>query len=184
MGTLGPNSGQTFASDNTLGAVAIASPSNAALSDNSYATSVLLLSQISNYLKATNFGFTIPLDASISGILVEVERSSTALSAVIDNAVRIVKGGVIGNTDKSLAPTWPTSDAYASYGGSADLWGETWTPADINLSTFGVAISAIASLLAATAQIDHVRITVYYTGSNRPNAWPRLKAGNGMSVAG
>ena len=180
MGTLGPNSPLTFADDSTVGTIAIANPSNAGASDDVYATIVMLLAQVGHYLKATNFQFAIPGDASIDGILVEIERSATVGVAIVDSSVKIVKGGTIGGTEKASGSSWPTSDAYASYGSATDLWGQTWTPADINLSTFGVAIAATASLIAGTARIDHVRITVSYTGSNRGQAMAsnrRINAG-------
>ena len=101
MGTLGPNAAGTFANDSTLGVVAMTNPSNAAISDNVYVTSVLLITQISNYLKATNFGFTIPLDATITGITVNIERSSNTLSGTVDSSLRLVKGGVISGNNKA-----------------------------------------------------------------------------------
>ena len=181
MGTFGPNGGGTFASDNTLGVVSITNPGNALASDNSYATSVLLLSQISNYLKVTNFNFSIPTDAIIVGVTVSIERSSNTLNGTHDDSVRLVVGGAISGSDKASATQWPTSDAVASYGSSSDLWGLTPTPTDINASNFGVAVAAIADL-ASTAQIDYVSMTVDYIGSNKPgNALRQVKAGNGMS---
>lgn len=180
MGTF-TNNGNTFASDNTLGVVSITNPSNAQLSDNSYATAVLLLSQISNYLKVTNFGFTIPTDATITGITVSIERSSNTLNGTHDDSIRLVKGDVISGNDKATAAQWPTSDAVATYGSSTDLWGLTLTPADINLSTFGVVIAAIADL-ASTAQIDYITITIDYTGSNKPGGRFRsISVGSGMA---
>ena len=182
MGTLGPNSGSTFADDATVGSIAITNPSNASLSDNSYATAVLALTQVSHYLKATDFRFTVPLDATVNGITVEIERSTTVVASLVDNSVKIVKGGTIGGTEKAAGGNWPNADAYASYGSASDLWGQAWTPVDINASNFGVAISAIASLLAGTGQIDHVRITVDYVGSNRSGSdIRRLKVGDGQS---
>lgn len=166
MSATGPLSGATFADDSTVGTIAISNAGNAAASDDAYATMVLTLAAVSHFLKATNFGFGIPSDATINGILVEIERSSTLLSATQDSSVKLVKGGVIGGTEKAAAGTWPTTDAYASYGSATDLWGQAWTPADVNLSTFGMAIAASAAL-AATGQIDHMRITVYWTGSNK-----------------
>lgn len=181
MGQLGPNNGATFASDSLLGVVDITSPSNAALSDDQYASAALLLGQVSRYLKVTNFGFTIPLDATVTGVLVEVERSSTVGLAVVDTSVKLVKGGSITGNDKASASTWPTSDAYASYGSVSDLWGATLTPADINSSDFGVVISGTASL-AATMRVDHVRITIGYTGSNKPTGATRyVRVGDGES---
>lgn len=184
MGTLGPNTGVTFASDATLGVVAITNPSNAALSDNAYATSVLLATQVSNYLKCTNFGFTIPLDATIVGVTVNIERSSTIVATTNDNSVKLVKGGVISGSDKAVGTAWGTADSVAVYGSASDLWGLALTPADINSSTFGVVISAVTTL-AATAQVDMVSITIEYVGSNESGSiGSMIKSGNGMSVNG
>lgn len=94
--------------------------------------------------------------------MVEIERKGSSSPGIADNRVRIVKGGSIGTTNKT-GGAWPTSDAYATYGADDDLWGETWTPADINASNFGVAISAIGEFAFPTvASVDHIRITVYY----------------------
>lgn len=180
MGTF-TNIGNTFANDATLGVVSITNASNAQLSDNSYATAVLLLSQISNYLKVTNFNFSIPTDATITGITASIERSSNTLNGTHDSSIKLVKGGSITGNDKASASQWPTSDAVVTYGSSTDLWGVTLTPTDINLSTFGIVISAVADL-ASTAQIDQVTITVDYLGSNRPaSTTPRVQVGAGMS---
>lgn len=181
MGTYGPLGGGTFASDATLGVVAITNPANVAISDNSYATSVLLNGQSSQYLKATNFGFAIPTDATVAGVTVAIERNSTVGATTVDNSVKLVKGGTISGNDKASASTWGTSDAVATYGSATDLWGLALTPADINLSTFGVAVSA-ATTLAATADIDYISITVDYIGSNRPtNSKKYIRVGSGMS---
>jgi len=63
-------------------------------------------------------------------------------SGVYDDKVRIIKGGVVGSTDRASGSAWPGTLTYSTYGSSSDLWGETWTVADINSSSFGVAISA------------------------------------------
>lgn len=181
MSSQGPFGGTIFSSDSTVGVVAWNNPSNASASDGSFATSVLLISQLSNYLKATGFGFFVPLDAIINGILVEIQQQSTVSTGTTDNSVKIVKGGIISGNEKATGVSWPTSEAYQSYGGSSDLWGLTWTPSDINSSNFGVACSADA-VLASTAEIDYIRITVYWTGSNRPNSLSKqLGVGNGQS---
>lgn len=58
-----------------------------------------------------------------------------------DTAVLIVKGGAIGATDQTTDTSTTTSDAEYTFGGTTDLWGETWTPTDINGATFGFVIS-------------------------------------------
>jgi len=78
----------------------------------------------------------------------------------VDNSVRLIKGGIItGNDYAQTTAAWPTTDAYATYGGSTDLWGTTWTDSDINANSFGAVISA--SVQNGTAQVDHMRITIF-----------------------
>ena len=162
MATTAATSPGTLANDASFGDVAWSDASNAASSNDTYATSAIAISQTSQYLKATNFGFSIPGGSRIDGITVEIEKSVTALSNVTDVRVRIVKGGAIGSTDKSDVDNWSTTDTYETYGGAADLWGETWTATDINVSTFGVVIAAQYGSGVPTAQVDHIRITVTY----------------------
>jgi hypothetical protein len=59
-----------------------------------------------------------------------------------DERARIVKSdGNIGSTEKATQTNITTTDTYYIYGGSSDLWGETWTAEDINDSDFGFVIS-------------------------------------------
>jgi hypothetical protein len=162
MASSGPNSGGTFASDNSLGGtVAWVLPGRAVTSDDSYTTSVVADAE-SEMLKVTNFGFAIPTGATINGIVVEIEKKASGTS-VNDINVMIVKAdGTYGATNKAAAESWPTSDAYTTYGASDNLWGETWTAENINDVDFGVGIACYAPS-SRTASIDHVRITVYYT---------------------
>jgi hypothetical protein len=127
-------------------------------SDNNYATSAPLANG-TGYLLAGTFGFAIPSPAQITGIEATVEKGSAA-ATVSDLRVRIVKGGVVGATDRSDADPWPTTDTIVTYGGPNDLWGETWTAADINSIDFGVAIAAQDTL--DNARVDHITITVHY----------------------
>ena len=144
MASQGPLSPGTLADDATVGLQPWTDPTNAASSNDSYTTASMTVS-VSHYLKATNFGFSVPTGATITGILVEIEKSKTggAINNATDNIVKIVKSdGTIGTEDKKLAGTWPTTDAYYSYGSLSDLWSETWTYSDINDADFGVVISA------------------------------------------
>ena len=164
-GPTGPNSAGTGADDSSVGTVAWTNPGNITSSNDSDASIAILGSSlISHYLKATNFGFSIPTTATIDGITVEVERSDPNTDTR-DYQVRIVKGGTIGTTDRAETGAWPATDAYQTYGGSTDLWGETWTPSDINGSTFGFAISVeeISGISFGSPTVDHIRITIDYT---------------------
>jgi hypothetical protein len=157
----GPNSPSSVVDDSYTGIVAWTNPQNATNSDNVYA-SVTLKNSTSHYLKATGFGFNIPSGTTINGIVVEVERYASSIN-ITDNSVVIVKNGNLGTTNRA-GGAWSTTEGYVTYGSSTDLWGETWTAADINASNFGVAISAKnAKNSSYTAYVDHIRIKVYYT---------------------
>lgn len=139
--------------------------SNVFASDDSYATATIDTGSDTGLLEVTGFNFDIPSEATIEGITVEWEKKKTGGGSTMrDSAVRIIKGGVVGSTDKSLASVWPGVDTYVSYGSDSDKWGETWTPADINSPNFGAAISAIEyGGNFYNLSIDHVRVKVYYT---------------------
>ncbi len=82
----------------------------------------------------------------------------------LDVNVRIVKAGVVQTTNlASTLTAWPEVDAYQAYGGPTNLWGTTWTPADINNAGFGAAISG--RVQNGTAAVDHIRITVFLTST-------------------
>src|SRR5262249_53338691 len=144
-----------------------------AQSSDTNSTTASLNNASSNFLKCTGFGFSIPTGSTITGIQVEWQRNG---SSIVDNAVRIVKGDAIGSTDRSnsSAVTWPASDGFTSYGGGADLWGASWTAADINAANFGAALSGLnPSSGNKTASVNSLRITVSYEA-----------CGNGVTDAG
>lgn len=146
--------------DNAVGTSAWTNPSNGATTDAVYAT-VTGANFTSHYLKWLNFGFSIPAGSTINGISVDIIRHESGAS-VTDNVVKLVKGGTVGGNNKASASQWPTTDGTATYGSSNDLWGQTWTSADINGSTFGVVLSATSSGMP-TASVDSAAVTVYYT---------------------
>jgi len=175
----------TMANDTAVGTAAWSNSDNAKASDGSYAiTNGLVAANVTNYLKATNFGFSIPSGATIDGIVVEIEKYAVS-GNVKDSKLRIVNSdGSIGTTDRAdTVSNWPSSDSYISYGSSSDLWGETWLASDINDSDFGVALSAIGIDPddGYTPHVDHIRITIYYTETASGPA--NLKSINGLAKA-
>ncbi len=155
----------TVVDDASVGNTAWVNPSNAMASDNVYAT-VDLDAGISHYLKATNFGFSIPTDAVINGVVVEVEKHMAPYFVnVVDYSVRLVKGGTISGNDKANPNTWSTTDTYVDYGSPLDTWGLSLTPSDVNSANFGVAFSARAwwAYVGIDGYVDHIRMTVFYS---------------------
>ena len=124
----------------------------------------------SHYLKALGFGFSIPAGASIQGIKVNFKRvfvSGGASSTVYDTAIKLVKAGTIGSTNRSTGQGWNGTEQTDSFGSITDLWGDTWTPSDINNANFGVVLAAhlngtTGSPATAYGKVNYVTITVYY----------------------
>ncbi|MEM4243130.1 MAG: DUF5011 domain-containing protein, partial [Candidatus Woesearchaeota archaeon] len=164
----GPNSPSVAFDDASVGSVVWKNVNDVLVSDNKYSDPNLNDGEVTHYLVAVNFSFSIPENATINGILAEIEHlfAGSPPSNINDSSVRIIKGGSMVGTDKASADLWPGADTYAIYGGSSDLWGTTWTAADINNAGFGVAVSAKKSVFDGKkqhAKVDHIRITVYYT---------------------
>jgi hypothetical protein len=147
--------------------------SNANSSDNSYASFNDLSNQngkYTDYLVAANFGFNIPALAEITGIAVSIERADPSTSTA-DHSIRIVKNNIVSGSEHSTGAMYSSTenfeifDSQEGFGNSTDLWGETWTPADINSTGFGVAVSAKRAIENSNTdgRIDDIRITVYYT---------------------
>jgi large repetitive protein len=120
---------------------------------------------VTDDLIGTGFGFSIPAGATINGILLEVNYAATqSISGANEHNVRLLKAGSAAGSDKSTGTALPstlTGFVIASYGGSADLWGTTWTPSDINNANFGAATNY--SGFADTTEVDFFRITVFFT---------------------
>lgn len=164
----------TTVDDSTVGTQIWANPNNTQASDDTYATAAMGGNVQSHYIKATNFGFTIGQvsdGSTIDGIEVafEVREDEGTDRFVRDESVKIVKGGTIGSTEKASNTRLTRRDTSIIIGSPTDKWGETWTPADIRASGFGVAVSLKETLgLGATDTFfDHIEITIYLTaGTN------------------
>ena len=126
----------------------------------------------SYYIVGQGFGFSIPTGATINGIVVTLEASSYDAQGAGNNArdyiIKIVKNNTITGTDKSTLASLTPNSTYVNrtYGSSTDLWGETWTAADINNSNFGIAYSAelyTSPKSNVTVEVRNLRITVHYT---------------------
>lgn len=155
-----------------IGTIAWGNPGRAISSNNSYATATVD-GTTTRYLQCLRYGFTIPLTATIDGITVEAERRSNRITdgGSRDAAMRLVQGGTIGSTDRSTATTYTNGDVTEAHGGAGDLWGLTWTPADINAVNFGTAFAATKPSSAGnshTISVDMLRITVTYTPDTTP----------------
>ncbi len=150
---------------------------NVGAQDNTYATATGVNSSVTQYLVCTNYGFAIPAGATIDGISVGPWVNSTY--TFTDNAMQLVKANA-GDTAYVVQPTnlatgantFPNGGGAMAatptqliYGGSTNLWGNTWSVADINAVNFGAAFAAQRGPYntTQTAGVDAMPITVYYT---------------------
>lgn len=163
--TSGPSDPTAAVNATGVGTIVWTNPTRAESFDSSYSTANSLASgEISNYLKVTNYGFNIPLDATILGIKIDISRKASFADRIKDQEVKIVKEGSIIGTNQASTTAWSNTDFIASYGGSSDLWGQSWTSADINTLDFGLVLAVTNTGAGSrTASVDNIKITVTYT---------------------
>ncbi len=153
--------------DSTTGSLAWTSLSGALDAGGNAATA--LGTGNTHRLQVTDFGFSVPAGATITGVTVSITRTGGEDKAVFDAIVKLIKGGSVVGTDNSNPAGWPGGTgahagfAVQTYGG--DLWGTSLTPADVNASDFGVNLQATitASGGVSAAFVDLIRVRVNYT---------------------
>lgn len=155
------------ANDASAGNSAWSSTGNIFSNDSSFAsTASIAEGNTSKYLVASDFGFSIPSNATISGIEVLIDRKALNASRIKDYEILLIDTGGVqyGNNKADTGTYWPTTAAGESvtYGASNDVWGASIDYADVNASTFGVAIRAAASSGASVAYVDYVKVTIHY----------------------
>jgi hypothetical protein len=176
--TAGPNFPTTVTGNTgTIGAGSVAwgNPTNAEAADVVFATCVIPDTQTGDDLIGKGFGFAIPSTATIAGITLEVGvRENTIVGGgATDNFVILLKAGSAVGSSLANGALISTALTTITYGGSSNLWGTTWTPADINNANFGAAISYLNSTgggTSRTVSVDFMRITVTYNADANVNA--------------
>ncbi len=123
---------------------------------------ILVPSDYHDALLVDQFALDVPAGATVLGITVEIRRAAD--ESVADDSMRIIKRGRTGYSERALPSAWNQDLAWISYGGSDDLWGEEWTPDDINAGDFGIAFSAAftGAVGNTRAYVDAARVTVRY----------------------
>lgn len=80
---------------------------------------------------------------------------------ITDTTVRLVKAGTVVGSNLAAAGQWPQTATMQSYGSGSELWGTTWSPSEVNASTFGVVFSD--TVTTGTARRNSVTTEVFYT---------------------
>jgi SdrD B-like domain/Secretion system C-terminal sorting domain len=136
-----------------------------AINNGTLAISTPAVGSNSACLELTNAGFSIPAGSNITGIRVDINRT-TSRTNTSDANVQLIKGGNKIGTNKAFFTNWPLLSTTVTYGGATDLWGTTWTVADINAANFGFSFAALrtSGTAAPNISVDGIEITVYYSG--------------------
>lgn len=122
-----------------------------------------------DWLRCTKFGFSVPTDAEITGIEVQIAKWEIVEDAHRDSALYLrtttgQKGSNYANTSSLYPLRWPGGvEPWTAYGGATALWGTTWTPAEINSTSFGIDFSTQNVIYDTfSVFVDAVKIKVYY----------------------
>lgn len=91
--------------------------------------------------------------------------SDTMGRSINDDRLQLLKAGSRVGTNNASSVDRPTSMTEATYGGSSNLRGTTWTPAEVNANDFGVTLAVLneSNMTSRTASVDYIKITVTYT---------------------
>lgn len=170
MASQGPNSPGTPGA--VGGSLAHSNMANVLASDDTYATRSSAAS--AGAASASNFGFSIPAGATITGCLVEGEWSVTAGDDVVTLGTTRVFPDIEEDTDFYTFPVVSeivtVTDAYYGSGGDGELGLPggaipAWSPNMVNSSAFGFVMFWTRDDEGAnvTVRCDHLRVTIYYT---------------------
>jgi hypothetical protein len=163
--TVGPKL-PTAATGNTNtnggGVTAWTNPQNIELADGTAATALPGTPFSTQDLRGGGFGFSIPANATINGIFLEINANTPTTTNIYGFHNVVLEGGGGASTNKAagLLTTTPTT---FSFGSASDLWGTTWIPAQINSASFVASASFSAASGGGTIAVDFFRVTVTFT---------------------
>lgn len=112
------------------------------------------------YLKALDFDFAVSTGNTVTGIAVKVTMKKATGTTAKDVLVKLVKAGSIVGNNNGTDTDRSTTETEYTFGGPADLWGTTWTDAQINATDFGCVLQAKNT--AAVMAVEKIEITVYW----------------------
>lgn len=152
----GPNLGSVAANASAMGAQWL-NPGNILLDDLGY-TIVNSPGAGSAGLNVKGFGFDLPSTVGISGVTVTIDYKQVSTGEL---SVQLLKDGIlVGETRSGIAQNGGPHTI--TLGGAGDLWGTTWTFAEINNAQFG---AQLVSINGTTTSADSLKIKIFLTPS-------------------
>lgn len=141
---------------------------------------------VTNNLIGSGFNFTVPPSAIVNGIFFSFSRKAGSASSFSASTYRVsmMKAGASVGSAKGPGTLWTTTFTSETYGSASDLWGTTWTGADVDDPNFGVELSVSTENgggigTIPTAQVDTFQITVTYTATTSQAPAPSCTPGTG-----
>src|SRR3990167_2523874 len=128
---------------------------NAVGSDDAWATSASSTIDKTHWLKWTTFGASIPDGSQITSIVALIEWSHAGMTYEIMDAVQPVVADTIEGSDASGDEQTTSSDAEVDIGLTGFFTTDPITPAIVNASDFGFAMSARSN---GTGMVTSVRV--------------------------
>ena len=129
-------------------------PQNAFASDGAITISTPQMdAQGSDFLVVSGFNFNIPIDSTITGILVDPDITGDSTSG------EFLIGDVTNPSTARLFSSIPAE----GIAGDGDLWGVAFTPNDINNVNFGIKLRMNRASGQGASSIDYFTITIFCT---------------------
>ena len=101
------------------------------------------------------------------------------------SSVRLVKAGTIVGSNLGTAVDYTATDVAEAHGSESNLWGTTWTAAEINASNFGVVYAAFEEWDNGgniIVSVDQITLTIYYTTGATFNVAKDFSDNSGTAV--
>jgi hypothetical protein len=162
----GPNPGTVAVSLPRAGATGVvwSNPANALTANGQYARAVVTDGEQTELLRVTGYGFKIPANVTIKGVVVELKRQGD--NKVVDGNIELWLDGVASARPKFVASGWPTAIGTHHYGQEVDTWGNDLTPELVGRPGFGTEIWARRREDAGTgpvpAEVESLLVTIWY----------------------
>ena len=120
---------------------------------------------LGRHLYASEFNFSIPSTATVTGIELSFSYTVNAPANTLEDTIcSLMKYGFSVGAQKFAQTSPYNNNSSVIFGNSADMWSTTWSPAEINLPNFGFDFRLRAKGITTQFGITNgFMATVYYT---------------------